>query len=151
MAVERLGPSARRLTERTRPLDDEGASRELVERVGPLWSERRTSEALGKTAGELLQMAASGEVLSLPASDGSRFYPLWQFTQVANGVAVHPRVLVMLEPLAGQDSWADALVLFCAPVEELDGHTPVAAAKGGWPVDELMDFAHMVASEWGRP
>lgn len=149
--MEWLGPAARRLTERTRPLDDESASRELVERVGPLWSERRTSEALSKTPTELEELAAEGRLLRLEDSDGTAWFPLWQLTTTPSGVQVRPHVEAMLRPLAGQDPWAVALVLFCAPVDELDGLTPVAAAKGGWPVDELVDFAHMVASEWGRP
>lgn len=121
----------------------------LVDVVSPLWSEDRAADALGKTPAELAAMAAAGEVLRLETEEGLTFYPVRQFVGTPNGVAVPAAVRAMLKMLAGQSSWAVAVVLLTPPPDhELGGLAAVDAAKEGWPVEELEDFANMVASEW---
>lgn len=120
---------------------------DLVEVVGPVWSEARAIAALDVSAGTASSMRDAGSLLGLRTSDGARVYPVAQFQRRDGTVEVKPALVPVLRALRGSDPWAVAVLLH-TPAPELDGATPLGWLSDGGSPETLARLARMVAREW---
>ncbi|WP_210438466.1 hypothetical protein [Nocardioides xinjiangensis] len=124
---------------------------ELADLVGPFWSWSRVSAALGLSSDRRARGEVGGALLGLATTDGQVVYPVWQFHRLPSGrVEVRPGLAAVFHELQGFDPWAVA-VLIHTPAPELDGQTPLEAARSGAAPDDLARVAHAVRREWATP
>ncbi|MCR4512667.1 hypothetical protein [Aeromicrobium sp. 50.2.37] len=135
------------------PARDEDDGTALLDLVRPVWSQRRTAEALGLQNHAVLRFAAEDRtVLGLPLSDSDDLvFPVWQFRRRAGAVAVLPGLLPVLDELGEVDQWAVAVWLRIESPEI--GCTALELVKSDPDSEALLALARSVASEWsdGRP
>ena len=119
----------------------------MLDLVGVLWSAERTCGALGLTDDEINGAVVDDKVMRLTAADGTHFFPLFQFEKTSHGkVVVRQVIQAFLAAFHAHDPWTVATVV-CAPAVELDGLTPLEAARAGHPIVSLREFAEAVAAE----
>ena len=129
----------------------EAEPNEIADLLAPFWSASRTAEALGVTADELEERSAARAVLGTTTTDGSTVYPIWQFHRLKDGtVEVKPDFVAFFTALQGiTDPWTIAIVLR-TPAPELGGSTPEDWIHAKGDLATLMNYAHLIASEFRR-
>lgn len=125
---------------------DTGRTSELAARVGPMWSTAKVAAELTLDEAALRKLAASGELLALPTSDGPLVFPTAQFERAGDAVRVKPPIRELLKVLCGHDPWAVALVL--ATVAPEFGCSFYDAARAGFEQEVLVNVARAIDREW---
>lgn len=121
---------------------------ELADLLGPFWSPTRVSAQLGLSEDMQASARSAGTLLGLRTSDEQMRYPVWQFHRHDDGtLEVRPALAAMFRELGDFDPWAVA-VLIHTPAPELDGQTPISAARASVNTSVLAGLARAVAREW---
>jgi hypothetical protein len=120
---------------------------DLVDLVGPFWSEAKVCTELSVMADTLAVWRAEGAILGPVTADSEPVYPVAQFHRHSGFVEVRPGLLPLLHTLRDYDSWAVAVLLNTA-APELGGVTTLEWVRDDGDLTALADYATVVAREW---
>lgn len=131
-------------------IDPEADRSELADLLAPLWSAKRTQEALGGLSRATMHdRRKTGSVLGVKTTDGAIFYPVAQFEAHGGKVRVKPGLRPFLMALRERDPWTVAVLLH-TPADELGGLTPLDWVRKERDVDVLVAYARAVDAEFSR-
>lgn len=120
---------------------------ELARLVSPVWSSRRTAQALDIAPEELLARQRSGSLLAVRTTDGDEFHPAFQFQERGGRTEVKPGLVPLFRSLREYSPWAVA-VLLRTPSPELQDMTPLEWLEAGRDPSAVAALGETVAREW---
>ncbi|MDR0945959.1 MAG: hypothetical protein LBM66_07345 [Bifidobacteriaceae bacterium] len=116
---------------------------------GPFYDSAGVTALLGISRQALSKRAARGTVIRTRTADSRDLYPTFQFRDRA----LDPAVKALLRPFrpalaaSGADGWAVSYWMTC-PHPDLDGLTPLAWCRQGYPVAPAVRAASQAVAVW---
>lgn len=119
--------------------------------LGPFYSTTGLARRLKVSRQALDGRVQRNTLLAIPASDGSRLYPIFQFVDGAGRPTVVPGLSDVMKRLADGGAGPMGIAAWLtAASEELDGTSAVDFLKDGGDVERVLDVVDRDVARWGR-